>query len=321
MTLEDLVTYIAEKKLHNVRHSGENEINALCPFHDETKGSFFLNKTTGQWYCHGTCATGGSIHKLVRKLGLPLALLTDIAYTPAPKKKKIDETELPSELLGMFDYCPTKLIEDGFTEKTLQEHRIGFDKRFSRITFPVFCVEHKLRLVSGRTVIDQDPKYLIYTAKCYDSMVSQPLTKYSPHKRHYFFREDKLRRHSDVVLCEGFKAALWLAQQGYNSIASIGVSISDSPILLSKLGNFCIDTLYIMYDSDPAGLVNSIESARTILGLTKKVRFPQYPKKYTGPETKLQPDDLDKVQLSKAFDESLPLLQHKKEVVRCLSTI
>lgn len=323
MTIEEVVQYIADKKLESVKPSGEDEINALCPFHDETDGSFFLNRNTGQWFCHGQCNKGGGIFTLLRKLRLPTSLVDNIPIQK-PKKKKvnIEDNYLPEAVLGVFHHCPTLLINEGFDEQVLKDHDVGFDERLQRITFPVRSIDKKLRLISGRTVIGEDAKYLIYKKYHLESIIDEELLKdYYPHKKYYFYREDKVKPNSDVVLCEGFKAALWLSQHGYNSIASIGVHLSNEDSVLAKLSNFNIDTLYIMYDSDPAGLVNSIESARTVLGIPKRIKFPKYPKVYNGPEDKLQPDDLSEGELANAFANAQPLLKHKKEVVRCLSNL
>lgn len=54
--------------LKNPRIVG-NELRSLCPFHRETKGSFFLNLDKGVWFCFG-CGKGGSVLRLLREKGL-----------------------------------------------------------------------------------------------------------------------------------------------------------------------------------------------------------------------------------------------------------
>lgn len=312
MKMGSLVDYIAENFLEQAQPQGENEINALCPFHSETKGSFFINRVSGKWYCWGQCAMGGGIHSLARKLKIPMSFLKDLEKDlPRQKpKKKEKECELPYGLLGLFDYCPTKLIEDGFSEEILKSHNIGFDTRFNRITFPVFCGKHKLRLISGRTVIDEDPKYLIYKNKHLKDLSMESLEDYYPHKEYYFFREDKIKPGMDIVLCEGFKAALWLAQHGYNSIASMGITVPTNSIFQAKISNLGIDTLFVMYDNNEAGILNSLNAARNMIHFCKKVRFAQYPSLYED----LQPDDLTSEELADAFNNALTMFKWKEQV-------
>jgi len=51
---------------------GRKEITALCPFHKETESSFYINKSTGLWYCFG-CGAKGNLSQLFRKLNIAAA--------------------------------------------------------------------------------------------------------------------------------------------------------------------------------------------------------------------------------------------------------
>jgi DNA primase len=56
-----------KKYLQRVKKIGDNERQALCVFHNDTKPSFSFNSQTGQYYCHG-CNKRGDIFHFYGKL-------------------------------------------------------------------------------------------------------------------------------------------------------------------------------------------------------------------------------------------------------------
>lgn len=75
------------------------QLRALCPFHSEKDGSFFVEQSTGNWYCHGACKTGDNLisfhmrfhnqdfNQAIREL----ASIAGIDIPESPKKKKKGE--------------------------------------------------------------------------------------------------------------------------------------------------------------------------------------------------------------------------------------
>lgn len=54
-------------RINFVSKTGKNW-KALCPFHNESNPSFYVEISSGKWYCHGACATGGDLFAFHMKL-------------------------------------------------------------------------------------------------------------------------------------------------------------------------------------------------------------------------------------------------------------
>ena len=58
---------------------------------------------------------------------------------------------------------PKLLLKAGFDKAVLKEFDVGFDACNLRITFPVRNASQDLVAIYGRTVIDEEPKYILYS--------------------------------------------------------------------------------------------------------------------------------------------------------------
>lgn len=67
-TVEELVAAVLPQ-LENV--SGAKNLSARCPFpdHEDRSASFSLNRLSGLWKCHGSCARQGNAYQLAKELG------------------------------------------------------------------------------------------------------------------------------------------------------------------------------------------------------------------------------------------------------------
>jgi len=251
--------------------SGTTNVAAYCPFHKggkESKPSFYVyvgpptsNKLPGACFCH-TCSEGWSLIGLLKKLSVPNSLIDTIrshveeAY-PEQKRDKLEFgwTQLPEAVLGMFSYMPKNLLEIGFSEEVLREYEVGFDRGRKRIIFPIRNHLGELVAMSGRTVKDAWPRYKIYKEE-----LSEVVGGYSFDKKAVLWGLDKFynsRMYNDrnidmpVVVCEGFKAALWVIQSGYPfTVAILGSYLSkEQEALLSRVANRVV----LFLDNDDAG--------------------------------------------------------------------
>jgi len=55
----DFVSYYEKYFKFETKHG--NNWSALCPFHKESKPSFFVEAATGRWVCKGSCSVGGDL--------------------------------------------------------------------------------------------------------------------------------------------------------------------------------------------------------------------------------------------------------------------
>jgi len=306
---------ILSRKLNKFRQGSSAQAKALCPFHQETVPSFSVNMDSGVFYCHG-CQASGSVKTLLKHLGYPYASLDSLVSSlqlESPQRRArgiVGKTkELPDYLLGAYDKCPVSLLDDGFDKNLLKLHEIGFDEENLRITFPMRDVRGNLIAVSGRTVTNSWAKY-----KFYEYREEFPDYILRPHE--HLWGEDKLAAREDsdtpverIILCEGFKAALWVIQNGYFALALAGTRIYDEQIrTLSRF--YAHVTLFL--DNDEAGIKGTDKAIEKLISQVPKLDVVEYPDDAEGPDEedeRTQADDFSEDELKEMVDNPiLPIL-------------
>jgi DNA primase len=272
--VNERVQEIAKQYLSRVKPSGSENIMAICPFHRksdgsfERHGSFAMNTENGLWFCH-SCKESGNLMSFLQRMGVS-PIVVERTYRPliehlarnAPKPpvktvaKLLTDNPLDESLLGIFDKCPTDLVNEGFSEDVLQEFKIGFDEAHMRITFPLRDLAGTLMGISGRAVIDDDfPRYKVYDTE-YEAWGLQ--ARLRPEKSlilwnaHTVYPKALFGGLNYLVVVEGFKACMWLHQAGIRDVvALLGSYMSDQQQwALERIGV----PVYLMMDNDDAGL-------------------------------------------------------------------
>jgi DNA primase len=320
---------IIERYLGRVHHSGEDNVSLRCPFHkggQETKPSFSINVTNGVFWCF-TCHATGPFPKLLRSLGLPSstidAELADIrgeldASRREREQQKVDkwkthdpflaETILPETVIKPYEWCPVKLINLGFSSEWLQWMDIGYDRVNNRITFPVRDIYGNLAGVSGGAAIaGQEPKYKVYrgrrihpttglvTPSDYGEWFDDLYPNYQFHNHHYLWNFDTVYpkilfgKQEDLIVVEGYKACLWMLQNGYhNTVALMGSSMSEwQRNLLHRVSA----NIILFLDNDEAGRDGTNKIARELRLFQPGVLIAQYPADARQPDD-IAPEDL-----------------------------
>lgn len=318
MNVDTEVWDVVQKMLVGVRKSGPENVMALCPFHvkgngmPETTPSFALSLTTGLWICH-SCHEKGTLRSFLRAMGTT-PLLIDTFYKPlfeaideriVRQKGRQDrimndlvEHVLPESSLGLFDYCPMGLIEEGFHEETLRRFDIGFDAKNQRVTFPIRDLAGRIVGISGRSVTDEGPRYKVYSHREYSAW---ELPTISTDKGMFLWNIDKVYPQAfydpnpSIILVEGFKACMWLWQAGFtNVVALMGSSMSkDQQKMLERLGG----RLTLFLDNDGAGQKGTFWVGRRLHLRIPKVRVALYDEK--------QPTDLSPDQVRETVNRSV----------------
>lgn len=318
MSTEEELLQLVEARLENVRRSGADQVVATCPFHLNADGepernpSFRFSLSKGLYHCFA-CKASGNLYTFLRDLGTSQALietryreLLDEVATTRPKDPDTSDPgvftqeTLPEDVLGLFDKCPLALINDGFTEKTLQYFSVGFDDWHMRITYPIRDLKARLVGISGRAVVEDDhPRYLFYTQKQYNDLPGE-LVKAPPlNKSRLLWNAERVypavywEKDASVILVEGFKACMWLHQAGFtNVVASLGSRLSyEQTWILERMGA----TVYFMYDQDDAGIEGMIRSGNN-LAKSLDVKIVQYPTH--------QPDQLDPTEIQQYLNSA-----------------
>jgi DNA primase len=312
--MSDEVYKIAQKYLHKVKKSGPDNIMALCPFHgNKNTPSFTMSLSKGLYYCF-SCHERGNLMMFLRNVGVNRLMmetqykyvLEDLSkhYQQEQKKRSrplsLPPTQneiLPEWLLGHFDMCPTALIEeDYFDEQMLADLDIGFDPKHMRITYPLRNIEGHLVGISGRTVVDDSPKYKVYDWEFRDF----ELEVHKTYKSHLLWNGDRIYPQAffstdkfSIIVVEGFKACMrWLQAGVKNVVAILGSYLSDEQKrLLERMAS----SVYFMLDQNEAGL-----SGTVLAGM--RVGVPTYVIPY--PDEREQPSDLLPEELLLAFSSA-----------------
>ena len=309
-----------ESLLGPLRGGGtDGNCSAFCPLHGEVAGeskpSLSVNVETGLWYCFAGCG-GGTAKTFLRELEYNRSEIDRLtSRLPRPgvrKRRKITrvggQIVLPEMLLGVFQKCRIELIDAGFCERVLYDHDIGFDDDYGRITFPVRTKTGQLVGIVGRQKDTRYGKYKVYTKE---------LRKYgfnveSFPKGDYLWREGKaaaaLGRNGDLYVVEGFKAALWFAQSGVDTVVALmGSKLSErqqkSLISYGKRIILCLD-------NDDAGQKATLEICHKLRG-TRRYIVPL-------PEGIKQPDDLSEFELLDQIQTPINLSEARKRWQRSL---
>ena len=135
----------AEQNL-DVRSRSGDELVILCPFHDDTNPSLYLNSKSGLWICHA-CGEAGSMEILrVRLWGLngpPLE--ADILEDVYSVIKTLEAEEVlpaqqfyPESFLEYFDF-PTPYWHDErkLSRKAIEKFGLGSDPFNDEVTIPI----------------------------------------------------------------------------------------------------------------------------------------------------------------------------------------
>ena len=309
MNITDEVHKVAHHFLEKVRRSGPNNIMAICPFHMKADGSpekrpsFAMNLSSGLYFCHA-CQAKGNLFTFLREIGLgrdvierQYRLLIDAASSNLPPPSDplnpivFDLPTIPEAVLGLFDYCPTSLLDAGFDIKTLHHFEVGYDKWYQRITYPLRDLKGRLVGISGRSQEGVRPKYKVYTEeyKLWDLPVCP-----EPDKRAILWNVDKVYPEvyftrpdqNFVVIVEGFKACMWVYQAGIkNVLALLGTYLSwEHKWMLERLGM----PVYMFLDNDTPGRSGTIKAADS-LSRSLPVHVVNYPNRLSEVE-EAQPD-------------------------------
>lgn len=322
MALADVIQESAQKYLRFVKPSGNNNIGGPCPFHkdgQEKTPSFYINLQNGLYFCHA-CGEKGTFAQFLKAMGesaqkIDLIIeLSRVARIQAPPKALDLKSRhfLKESLLGVFDYCPIKLVEDGFDEVLLQKMDIGFDKEYERITFPLRDTYGNLVGISGRTVTGAFPRYKVYRKEDLVRFMSddyQDKKRYENYeiKNHHFmwnmhnvYPNLFYTELDTVIVVEGYKACLWMIQNGFdNTVALQGSRMSDvQEATLAKHDGWVIFFL----DNNKAGKDGTADAAPRLINRGQRVLICDYPDEY---EEGAQPDNLKKDEIQASLDAAL----------------
>lgn len=287
-------------KIRNAKNG--DELRTICPFHEgrgfgtDNHPSLDINLKLGAYKCW-SCGAKGYMPQLVVELGLVEYEFRNnflehfLLYDPDTNTDNLFDAidiilkgniaqevkpELEKYELKYHKYLQRRKI----SEQTAKEFDIGFNKRLRRVIFPVYDIEDNLLFLSGRSVVNEFPRYLFTK----DARVDKTL--YNVNK----FRSDKGR----AILVEGFMDVIYLYQNNYkNVLGTMRTQFSDDQfMILKELG---IKDLILFFDNDKAGKNFTNQFVSKYMNRFNIECVMDY-------SDKKDPQEMDVAELSKAID-------------------
>jgi DNA primase len=303
----DLASLIERGDLGPWHRESDEEYKILCPApdHDDKSPSCFVNVDKQVFICF-SCGAKGHASKALKWLGINGTLDTS---SKIPQKKLSPHVHFLDEVvLYAWAYEPTEWLEAGFDIDVLSDHEIGFDALNQRITVPIRDRHGNLIAVSGRAVHEgQSPRYKFYKQEFRDYLPPG----YRAAKGSVLWRHHMLSDIDSLIVVEGFKAAMWLVQNGFpNVVATMGKNVTETQEGLLRAMRVPI---IVLFDADDAG-----RKGASALGIN--LYRSGVSVSYADMDDGLSPDDLNCGQITTTLEEAMPHLQRRRHNGKLVST-
>jgi hypothetical protein len=225
----------------DVRKESGDELDIICPVHEDSNPSARVNVSKGVWYCH-TCHASGKLEDLLKSIvGGGVIISNEVDIDRLTKPDLDDEPTYYREswldqFTGDIDYW----AERGLKLSTIKRFRLGTDIETG---YPVYPIRDEYGRVLGVTMRRTEkwarPKYLYPSGvKVHDELFGL-----------YEARQEA--RSSEVFLTEGAIDAMALWDVGATAMAIYSSRISDEQV--AKLRRFGPSVVTLAFDDDEAG--------------------------------------------------------------------
>ncbi|MBD3414648.1 MAG: DNA primase [Candidatus Aminicenantes bacterium] len=150
-----------------------------------------------------------------------------------------------------------------------RKNKSGFYDRFrGRVMFPIMDVSGKAVAFGGRTLFNDDPKYMNSPDS---SIYTKGQVLYGLN-----FSKESIRKEGQMILVEGYTDFLSLFQRGITNVAaSLGTSLTENQAALASRFS---KTIAVAYDSDDAGKKASCRAVSICFAQGLRTRVLSFPK-------------------------------------------
>ena len=261
-----LLEYLQRHNWKPCRTGSRQEFVGLCPLHQETHPSFYVNASKNLFYCHG-CGRGGDLIRFVQ-LFLDLPFRQTVAHLeqellPAPVFRLLEETAAFYQLQlhrhpEAADYLERRGVHDpslieelgiGYAPGgNLRRHLAAWGSSFDQL-LEIGLINHHGRDAFCRRIIlpcRQHGQIVNLYGRSIGAAFPHRLL---PRSKGGLFAWESVSRFSTVILVEGLfdLAALW--QAGFrNTTCAIGTQLTSAQ--LAQLAEQPGRSVYIAFDQD-----------------------------------------------------------------------
>jgi DNA primase len=274
-----LLDYLQQQDWKPTRNSSGSEVAGLCPFHSDTRPSFYVHRGKNLFYCHG-CGRGGDLIGLV-KLYHGLSFTEAVAHL----RQRLGNQPMLEEAVAFYRmqfrerpegraYLTRRGIYDA---AILEALGTGYAPGAS-LRAHLSSLGYGLEQMGDCGLIDSRGRDVFYRRvvfPCGSNLYGRSL---DDHVRHRFLRGDKgglyrwdrVANGDDIVLVEGMfdVAALW--QAGFSQ-ATCGWGAHLNAVQRNQLESFN-GAIGIVFDSDPAGYEAAAELTARLRRCGRKAR-------------------------------------------------
>lgn len=248
------------------RPAGRFEYVGLCPLHEETQPSFYVNARKNVFYCHG-CGQGGDLIRFIQLWrGFSFSRsLASLDPEISPEADSMAVLELATTFYQQqLDHCPEArcyLQRRGVHDPALiRELGIGYApggtlRRHLTAQGHSFDLLLKLGLINARGA-DALYRRIVFPLRQREKIVNLYGRSIGPAFAHRFlpggkgglYAWEKVRNCSEVILVEGLFDYAALRQAGFSNVTcSLGTHLNDTQLRQLCEGDLIV---YVTFDID-----------------------------------------------------------------------
>jgi DNA primase len=259
-----LLQYLQQHNWSGRPAASRSEFVGLCPLHEETHSSFFVNPRKNLFYCHG-CGQGGDLIRFVQ-LSQHLSFRQSLAYLQevlAPSARLLEHTAAFYQMeLHRYPEGIQYLAQRGVHDATLiEELGIGY-ARGGNLRPHLQALGYSLeRLLQAGLIRPQGQdafcRRVIFPSRQQDRILNlygRSIGSAFPHRllprsKGGLFAWESVRRFRNLILVEGVFDVAVLWQAGFrNTTCAIGTHLTPA-----QWGQLCQDDarcIYLAFDQD-----------------------------------------------------------------------
>jgi DNA primase len=290
-----LLEYLQSHNWKPCRAGSRQELVGLCPLHQETRPSFYVNAAKNLFYCHG-CGRGGDLIRFVQ-LFLDLPFRQTVEHleqelTPAPASQLLEQTAAFYQLQFHRHPDATRYLEQrGLHDPTvIEELGIGYAPG-GNLRRHLAAVGYSFDLLLDMGLLNDQGRdafcrRIIFPCRQHGHVVNlygRSIGTAFPHRllprsKGGLFAWESVGQCSTVILVEGLFDLAILRQAGFrNTTCAIGASLT--PAQLAQLSDQPGRSVYIVFDQDDnqAGQKASHQLALRLKGAGIEAHIVQLP--------------------------------------------